>query len=73
MDISDLTLRQLQKETSRALEVMVATNNNLSKFNKMADHDSQKWYISIIKWYISEYGDLPSCAGPGKKVKLIDE
>jgi hypothetical protein len=50
---------------------MQATNNNIYKFNKLAHHDSQKWYRAVIEWYIEEYGDLPSKTGPGKDVKLI--
>lgn len=71
MDISKLTLRELQMESARALSTMQATNNNIYKFNKLAHHDSQKWYRAVIEWYIDEYGDLPSKYGPGKDVKLI--
>ena len=71
MDISNLKLRQLQQESARALSTMQATNNNIYKFNKLAHHDSQKWYRAVIEWYIDEYGDLPSKTGPGKDVKLI--
>ena len=71
MDINDLTLRQLQTESARALSTMSATNNNIYKFNKLAHHDSQKWYRAVIEWYVQEYGDLPSKYGPGKDVKLI--
>ncbi len=71
MDINDLTLRQLQTESARALSTMSATNNNIYKFNKLAHHDSQKWYRAVIEWYIEEYGDLPSKYGPGKDIKLI--
>jgi len=71
LDINDLTLRQLQTESARALSTMQATNNNIYKFNKLAHHDSQKWYRAVIEWYIDEYGDLPSKTGPGKDVKLI--
>ena len=71
MDINDLTLRQLQTESARALSTMSATNNNIYKFNKLAHHDSQKWYRAVIEWYVDEYGDLPSKYGPGKDVKLI--
>ena len=35
MDISDLTLRQLQTESARALSTMQATNNNIHQFNKI--------------------------------------
>lgn len=71
MDINDLTLRQLQTESARALSTMQATNNNIYKFNKLAHHDSQKWYRAVIEWYVEEYGNLPSKTGPGKDVKLI--
>jgi len=71
--IEDLTLRQLQTESARALVVMGATNNNISKFNRDAHHNSQKWYKTVIQWYIDEYGDFPSRVGPGKDVKLIHD
>ena len=71
MDINDLTLRELQTESARALSTMSATNNNIYKFNKLAHHDSQKWYRDVIEWYVDEYGDLPSKYGPGKDVTLI--
>ena len=73
LDINDLTLRQLQTESARALSTMQATNNNISQFNKQAHHDSQKWYRAVIEWYVNTYGDLPSKTGPGTKVKLIME
>ncbi len=69
--IDDLTLRQLQTESARALSTMSATNNNIYKFNKLAHHDSQKWYRAVIEWYVEEYGDLPSKYGPGKDIKLV--
>lgn len=71
MNIENLTLRELQKESARALATIEATNNNISRFNKEAHHDSQKWYKSVINWYINKYGDLPSKVGPGKEIKLI--
>lgn len=73
MDIDNLTLRELQKESARALSTMQATNNNIWQFNKEAHHDSQKWYRAVIQWYIDHYGDLPSKIGPGKGVKLIND
>ena len=69
--INELTLRQLQTESARALSTMEATNNNIWRFNKLAHHDSQKWYRAVIEWYVDEYGDLPSKYGPGKDVKLV--
>lgn len=71
MELDNLSLRQLQIESAKALSTMQATNNNIQQFNKQAHHDSQKWYRAVIGWYINEYGDLPSRAGPGKEVKLI--
>ena len=69
--MDDLTLRELQTESARALSTMSATNNNIYKFNKKAHHDSQNWYRAVIEWYVDEYGDLPSKTGPGQNVKLI--
>lgn len=50
---------------------MQATNNNIYQFNKKAHHNSHNWYSAVIEWYIEQYGDLPSRAGPGKQIKLI--
>jgi hypothetical protein len=71
--LEQLSLRQLQLESARALNTMEATNNNISQFNKLAHHNSQNWYKSVISWYVKTYGDLPSQAGPGKDVKLLSE
>ena len=73
MDISSLTLRQLQIESARALSTMQATNNNIHQFNKQAHHNSQNWYVAVINWYVEQYGDLPSKVRPGKDVKLVYE
>lgn len=71
MDTSNLSLRELQKESARALSTMQATNNNIWQFNKQAHHNSENWYKAVIKWYVDQYGDLPSKTGPGKDIKLI--
>tara|TARA_R110000803_G_scaffold177360_1_gene239748 strand:- start:754 stop:978 length:225 start_codon:yes stop_codon:yes gene_type:complete len=71
LDISNLTLRQLQTESARALSTMQATNNNIHQFNKKAHHNSQNWYTAVIEWYIDQHGGLPSKVGPGKHVKLV--
>lgn len=71
MDINDLSLRELQRESARALSTMQATNNNIWQFNKQAHHNSQNWYRAVINWYVEQYGDLPSRIGPGKDVKLV--
>jgi hypothetical protein len=71
LDLNELSLRELQKESAKALGTMQATNNNIHQFNKQAHHNSQNWYKAVIQWYIDLYGDLPSKVGPGKDVKLI--
>jgi hypothetical protein len=73
IDLDNLELRELQKESARALATMEATNNNIHQFNKQAHHDSQNWYKAVIRWYMEQYGDLPSKSGPGRDVKLIME
>ena len=73
MNLNDLTLRDLQKESARALSTMQATNNNIWQFNKRAHHNSQNWYVAVIEWYVEQYGDLPSRVGPGKDVELVLE
>jgi len=71
MNLDDFTVRELQKESARALSAMQATNNNIYKFNKLAHHNSHLWYKAVIEWYVDEYGDLPSKTGPGMDVELI--
>jgi hypothetical protein len=70
-DLDNLSLRQLQTESARALSTMSATNNNIYQFNKKAHHDSQNWYRAVIEHYIHEYNGLPSEVGPGQFVRLI--
>lgn len=71
MNLDDLDLRSLQKESARALSTMQATNNNIYQFNKRAHHNSQNWYRAVIEWYIDQYGGLPSKVGPGKNIGLL--
>lgn len=71
MELDKLTVRELQRESARALCTMEATNNNIYRFNKEAHHNSHNWYKAVILWYIAQYGDLPSKVGPGKDVKLV--
>jgi hypothetical protein len=73
INLDELDLRTLQKECSRVVATMEATNNNIYKFNQQAFHDSQNWYKSVISWYIDQYGDLPSRIGPGKDVVFVIE
>lgn len=71
IDLDNMEIRDLQKQCARALAAMEATNNNISRFNKEAHHDSQTWYKAVINWYVEQYGDLPSKIGPGKDIKLL--
>ena len=71
MDINKLSLRKLQQESAKALFVIQATNKNIYQFNQQAHHNSQNWYKAVIKWYIDQYGGLPSEIGPAKDIKLI--
>ena len=73
MNLENFSLRKQQKESSRALATIEATNNNIYQFNKQAHHDSQNWYKTVIEWYVKEYGGLPSEVGPGKDIKLLTE
>jgi hypothetical protein len=73
IDLDKLTLRQLQLEAARIISTMPATNDNIYKFNKESRHDSTGWYKAAIKWYVSEYGGMPSQVGPGAEVKFIYE
>lgn len=71
LDFESMTLREMQRESAKALSTMEATNNNIWQFNKAAHHDSQKWYRAVISWYVEIYGGLPSLVGPGKDVVLL--
>jgi hypothetical protein len=73
INLDSMSLRELQLESARVLSSISATNNNISKFNKQAHHNSQNWYKSVIQWYIDTHGDLPSKVGPGKDIKLIQD
>ena len=71
IDLDQFDLRTLQKESARVISTIEATNNNIYKFNQQAHHNSQNWYKAVIRWYIDQYGDLPSRVGPGKDVKFV--
>lgn len=72
IDLTVLTVRQLQEESARVLASGNGFgNHDLVKFNKAANHDSHAWYRAVIEWYIGQYGDMPSKTGPGKDVKLL--
>lgn len=73
VNLDTLSLRELQTESARALVIDAKGNNELSKFNKAAHHNSELFYKAIIRDYISKWGNLPSITGPGKAVKLLNE
>ena len=57
-----MTLRELQKESARVLATIDSTSVGLSKFNKLAHHNSLNWYKAVIQSYIDQYGDLDEVA-----------
>tara|TARA_B000000557_G_C20783249_1_gene447477 strand:- start:183 stop:419 length:237 start_codon:yes stop_codon:yes gene_type:complete len=70
--LKNLSLRELQKESSKALMVMQnADNLSLSEINQKVNHDSTLFYSAVLEKYISIYGDLPSNTELGKKIQLI--
>lgn len=71
MNLDELSIRELQKESARALSSMQATNNNIYQFNKLAHHNSHNWYKAVIEWYIEKWGGMPSEVGPASHVELI--
>jgi hypothetical protein len=73
LELDNLSVRELQLESARALSVVEATNNNIYQFNKQAHHNSHNWYKAVISWYVEQYGGLPSKVGPGVDVKLVHD
>jgi hypothetical protein len=70
-EIDSFDLRRLQLESARVLSSVKSLNVWI--FNNKVNHNSTEWYKSVIRWYVQEYGDLPSVIGPGKDVKLIQD
>lgn len=71
--IDTLDLRTLQTESAKAVMIFGGDNDTLSKYNKVAYHNSHNWYKAILEDYIKLYGDLPSNAGPGSEIKLLKD
>ena len=70
--LSNLSLRQLQRESSVALQVLQnADNLSLSSINQKVDHDRTIFYKQVLEVFVKEYGDIPTNTEVGKKVKLI--
>lgn len=72
-DLEKLDLRTLQKEATRALLTMDGSSHGISKFNKLAHHNSQLWYMAVIQHYVDEHGGLPKDIGPAKDIVLLSE
>ena len=73
INLDTLDTRTLQKEAARVISSMEATSNNIYKFNLHGYNNSVNWYKAAISWYIEQYGDMPSKAGPGKDITFIIE
>jgi hypothetical protein len=73
INLDTLDTRTLQKEAARVISSMEATSNNIYKFNLHGYNNSVNWYKAAISWYIEQYGDIPSKAGPGKDITFIIE
>lgn len=73
IDLDDLDLRSLQKESTKALLTMDGSNNGIYRFNKVARHNSQQWYKEVLQYYIELHGGLPSQIGPAKDIVLLSE
>ena len=73
INLDELDLRTLQRESARALMTMDGSSAGISKFNKQAHHNSQLWYKAVLNDYIEAHGDLPCNAGPAKDIVLFSE
>ena len=67
--INTFDSRELQLEAALVIASHNANNGWIKQFK--ADHNSEDFYKNVIRWYIAEYGGLPSEVGPGNKIKLI--
>jgi hypothetical protein len=71
INLETFDLRTLQIECAKAMTTISGNNNALSKYNKLARHNSQLWYKAVIEDYILKWGGLPSETGPAKAVRLV--
>jgi hypothetical protein len=71
--LETLDIRTLQKESARALLTMDGTSHGISRFNKLAHHNSQNWYKAVLREYIETHGGLPKDVGPAKNLVLFSE
>ncbi len=61
--------RELQLEAALVISSHNANNIWIRKFK--AEHNSEEFYKNVIRWYVNEYGGLPSEVGPAKEIKLL--
>lgn len=73
INLDELDLRTLQRESARALMTMDGSSASISKFNKQAHHNSQLWYKAVLEDYINAHGGLPCDVGPAKDIVLFSE
>ncbi len=72
LKLSNLTLRQLQIESSLALQILQSADNlSLSKINQKVDHDSTLFYTSVLEEFMQHYNCLPSETKEAKSIKLV--
>jgi len=71
--LETLDVRTLQKESARALLTMYGTSHGISRFNKLAHHNSRNWYKAVLREYIETHGGLPKDVGPAKNLVLFSE
>ena len=71
--LETLDVRTLQKESARALLTMDGTSHGISRFNKLAHHNSRNWYKAVLREYIEKHGGLPKDVGPAKDLVLFSE
>ena len=67
--VETLDDREIQMEAARVIASHDSTSKFIMKFR--ANADSKQWYKNAITWYVQEYGDLPSCSGPGAEIELL--
>ena len=58
MFLKDLTLRELQIESSTALSLSNSTNTFIKQFK--ADHNSHQFYKNVIKWFMQKHNCMPT-------------
>lgn len=73
VNLDALDVRTLQKEATRALLTMDGTSGGISRYNKLAHHNSHTWYKAVVQHYVDQHGGLPKDTGPAKDIVLFSE